>query len=84
MKKIITSSGMARKNSTTSVDSIRTGRWSESRPAANSAPNGSANSTVQPKALRVLPSPRSSSSWTPLYSKAIHLDSVNCWVWKSM
>ncbi len=71
-KKIITSSGIARKNSTTSVDSQRTTRWSESRPAARSAPNGSANSTVQPNASRVLRSPRSSSSWTPRYSNGIH------------
>ena len=39
MKKIITSTGMARKNSTSSVEIQRTGLWSESRPTASTAPS---------------------------------------------
>ncbi len=39
MKKIISSSGTARKNSTTAPAGTRTHQWSESRPTANTMPN---------------------------------------------
>lgn len=65
MKKIITSSGIARKNSTTSVLAQRSTRWSDSRPAAKTTPKTSEASAAQPKALRVFASPFSSSRWMP-------------------
>lgn len=72
MKKIITSTGMARKNSTTSAETQRTGRWSDRRPVASTVPSASESTAAIAKAFSVLPSPRSSSSWMPLYSNGIH------------
>ena len=77
MKKIITSTGIARKNSTTSVASQRTGRWSDSRPTARTVPSTSESTAAMAKAFSVLPSPRRSSSWMPLYSNGIHFVYVN-------
>lgn len=83
MKKIITSTGMARKNSTTSVASARTGRWSDSRPVASTPPRARERTAAIANAFRVLPRPRSNSSWMPWYSKGVHLVAVNWPVWNS-
>ncbi|AGP54283.1 hypothetical protein M271_13445 [Streptomyces rapamycinicus NRRL 5491] len=72
-KKIMTSTGIARKNSTTSVATQRSGRCSESRPAASTPPRASERTAAMPNALSVPASPFSSSSWMPLYSNGIHL-----------
>ena len=65
-KKIITSTGMARKNSTITVATQRTGRCSESLPTARTPPRTRESTEAYANALRVLPSPRSSSSWIPV------------------
>lgn len=72
MKKIITSTGMARKNSTSRVEIQRTALWSDSRPVASTVPRARDSTAAIAKALSVLPRPRSNSSWIPLYSKGIH------------
>ncbi len=51
------STGMARKNSTTTPDGTRIHRWSESRPMPNRAPSGSAMTRAKNAALSVF--------WTP-------------------
>lgn len=68
---------MARKNSTSRVAIQRSGRWSESRPVARTAPSAMENTEAKAKARSVLPSPRSSSSWMPLYSNGDHFAEVN-------
>ena len=76
MKKIITSTGMARKNSTSSVLTHRTGACSDSRPAASTPPSASASTAAMANALSVFPRPRSSSSWMPSYRRAA--------IWRTM
>ena len=83
MKKIITSTGMARKNSTSSVASQRTGRWSESRPVASTAPSASESTDANAKALRVLPSPAQQQVLDALVLEGRPLAEVNWSVSKS-
>ena len=61
--KIRISSGTARKNSTTTVAGPLTQRWSDSRPAANTAPNSSDSTAASAKARSVLSRASRSSSW---------------------
>ena len=60
--KIRTSSGMARKNSTTTVDGRLSHAWSESRPAANTAPKTSDSTAATSEGRRRVASSASSRS----------------------
>ena len=76
--KIRISSGTARKNSTTAVAGRLTHAWSDSRPAANTAPNTSDSTAASANARSVLSSPSSSRSWMFLNWIHSHTRPSNC------
>ena len=66
MMKISTTSGTARKNSTTAVAGRLTQVWSDSRPAANTAPKTSASTAASANASSVASRACSSVIWMTL------------------
>ena len=61
-----TTSGTARKNSTMAVDGRLTQAWSDSRPAANTAPKTSESTAASRNACSVAHSALSSVIWMTL------------------
>jgi hypothetical protein len=75
--KIRISRGTARKNSTTTVAGRLTHAWSDSRPAAKTAPNSRDSTAASANARRVLNSACTSRSWMFLYWIQSHIRGSN-------